>query len=172
MVGTTHENFLRYIDSERAITSFPRNGTRQEGMEDGTVERVCCVRGFCKWLLTKFLACKREPWNTADRYTVEVKDGMIIRHLPRKVSGPSLDCRYRKRATPNNQLHFNQCTCYYFSFTLLFVVKYISCFFIFVVRINQENIFVTTISRSMVIKLHIFVVSCMYMQRQNYRLEE
>ena len=60
-----------------------------------------------------------------------------IGHLPRKVSGPSLDCRYRKRAIwchskQQAALHFmHMWKCadhYYFSLMLLFVVKYISCF--------------------------------------------
>ena len=47
----------------------------------------------------EILACKREPRNAADRYAVAVKkDGVTIGHLPRKVSGLSLDCRYCKRA--------------------------------------------------------------------------
>ena len=33
------------------------------------------------------LACEREPTNTSDRYAVAVvKDGVIIGHLPRKIS--------------------------------------------------------------------------------------
>ena len=36
----------------------------------------------------EILACEREPKNAADRYAVAVKkDGTIIGHLPRKVSG-------------------------------------------------------------------------------------
>ena len=74
-------------------------------MEDDTVERACCVHGYhvhkgiWKVAVGEILACKREPRNTEDWYAVAVKkDGMIIGHLPKKVSGPSLDCRYRKRA--------------------------------------------------------------------------
>ena len=62
-------------------------------MEDDTVERACCVRGYHVYkeiweaAVGEILVCEREPRNAADRYAVAVKkDGMIIGHLPRKVS--------------------------------------------------------------------------------------
>ena len=55
MVGTTHENSLWYVDSERAIISFPGSQTgmgletgltRQEDKEGSSVERACCTHGY------------------------------------------------------------------------------------------------------------------------------
>ena len=70
-------------------------------MEDGTV----CVHGYDVYkeiwevAVGKILSCEREPRNAADRYAVAVKkDRTIIGHLPMKVSGPSLDFWYHKRA--------------------------------------------------------------------------
>ena len=67
--------------------------TRQEGMEDDTVKRTCCVRSYHVYkeiweaAVGEILMCEKEPRNTADRYAVAVKkDRTIIGHLPRKVS--------------------------------------------------------------------------------------
>ena len=56
-------------------------------------ERVCCVRGYHIYkhiweaVVGETVECQREPCNMKDRYAVAViKDGVIIGHLPRKVS--------------------------------------------------------------------------------------
>ena len=56
-------------------------------------EVPCCVKGHhvyqAMWVAVvgEELACEREPTNASDRYAVAVlKDGVIIGHLPRKVS--------------------------------------------------------------------------------------
>ena len=53
----------------------------------------CCVRGYhvyqTIWVAAvgEELACEREPTNKFDRYAVAVvKGGVIIGHLPRKIS--------------------------------------------------------------------------------------
>lgn len=58
-----------------------------------TLERNCCVRGYhvyhSIWDATvgEELLCEREPTNERDRYAVAViKDGVVIGHLPRKIS--------------------------------------------------------------------------------------
>ena len=72
-------------------------------------ERSCCVRGYHVyeriWSVTigEELLCEREMDNERDRYAVAViKDGVIIDHLPRKISricslflrrGGSIVCR-------------------------------------------------------------------------------
>ena len=81
----------------------------------------------------EILACEQEPRNAIDRCAVAVKkDGTIIGHLhvPRKVSGPSLGCMYRKGAIwchskqPAALCFMYVWKCadhYYFSLTLLHV---------------------------------------------------
>ena len=100
--------------------------TRQEGMEQSTVERACCVhdyyvyKGIWEAAVGEILACKQEPRNAADQCTVAVKkDGTIIGHLSRKVSHVYCRCRMYtggianepSDAIPNNQLHFVLCMC-------------------------------------------------------------
>ena len=58
-----------------------------------TCERSCCVRGYHVYQdiwsasVGEVLPCEREPANSTGRYAVAVtKDGVIIGHLPRKVS--------------------------------------------------------------------------------------
>ena len=58
-----------------------------------TCERFCCVRGYHVYQdiwsasVGEVLPCEREPANSTGRYAVAVtKDGVIIGHLPRKVS--------------------------------------------------------------------------------------
>ena len=53
----------------------------------------CCVQGYHVYkeiwtaVIGETLSCTREPDNANDRYAVAVlKDGMIIGHLPRKIS--------------------------------------------------------------------------------------
>ena len=109
VVGSRHENFFysTLILKKRLPRSQAHrpewNTSRWHGRRYS--QRACCVCGYhvskeiWKVALGEFLACEREPRNAADRYNVVVKKyGMIIGHLPRKVSEPSLDCRYRKRA--------------------------------------------------------------------------
>ena len=75
-------------------------------MED-RCERNSCVCGYHIYMSTwdaiigKELPCERETGNERDRYSVAVKkDGMIIGHLPRKISRPcSLFLRRRNRIT-------------------------------------------------------------------------
>lgn len=52
-----------------------------------------CIRGYHIYkdiwhaAIGQHLSCRREPDNTSDRYAVAViKDGIIIGHLPRKIS--------------------------------------------------------------------------------------
>ena len=72
-------------------------------------ERACCVRGYHVYqhvwsaAVGQVLSCEREPTNSRDRYAVVVKkDGVVIGHLPRKVSrvcslflrrGGTIQCR-------------------------------------------------------------------------------
>ena len=102
MVGATHKIFftVRRFKSVRLIPRFTdrkrvlESGlTRQEGMEDDTIKRTCCVHDYHVYkeiweaAVGEILMCEREPRNTADRYAVAVKKGRtIIGHLPRKVS--------------------------------------------------------------------------------------
>ena len=164
MVGTTHKKFFTLHGFWKNDCLVPwltdRNETRQKGMEDGNVKRACCVCSYHvyeetgKVAVGEILACKREPQKAADRYAVAVKkDRTIIGHLPRKVSGLSLDGRYRKRTIWH---HSKQPAALCSMHMLLYFVDVIICskiyfvFFFLVVRTNYENIFTTKISRSTV----------------------
>ena len=102
MVGATHKIFFtvcqfksvclvpRFTDRKRTLKS---GLTCQEGMEDDTVERACCIRSYHVYkeiweaAVSEILMCERESRNAADKYAVAVKkDRTIIGHLPRKVS--------------------------------------------------------------------------------------
>ena len=51
-----------------------------------------CVGGYCVykaiWAAAagEELTCEREPHNVQDRYAVSVKRGVVVGHLPRKIS--------------------------------------------------------------------------------------
>lgn len=74
-----------------------------------TFERACCVRGYHVYrhiweaAVGEELVCQRETANLSDHYAVAVvKDGVIVGHLPKKISrlcslfirrGGAISCR-------------------------------------------------------------------------------
>ena len=64
-----------------------------ESTVDDVYWRACCIwryhfyHGILEPAIGEVLFCEQEPRNRVDRYTVAVKkNGMMIRHIPRKIS--------------------------------------------------------------------------------------
>ena len=122
--------------------------------------KMVLLKKIWKVAVGEILTCEWEPRNAADWYAVAVKkDGATIRHLPRKVSGPSLDCRYRKRAIWRHSkqpgalcsMQVWKCADHYYCFVDVIIhCKIYFVFFIFVFCTNHENIFATKVSGSTV----------------------
>ena len=81
---------LRYC--VKLIYGISHTYTRFVSM-DFELERECCIRGYHVYreiweaAVGEVLTCEREAQNENDRYAVAVKkDGVVIGHLPRKVS--------------------------------------------------------------------------------------